>query len=153
MASGWPRRRLFVAVRSAARTAQIGRAAVIFRKKPFYFSENNPRSKAPPRIFCKKLLILFGNQPAVQNGWPPGFLQKTLIFLENQPALHKPLTIFAKPSSDFSQINIQANFDYIFFPTKKYVWPVDRAHGRARITSIVSGEANEDHDMVMVMSW
>ena len=89
-----------------------------FSKKPFYFSKNNPRSKAPHRIFCKKFLILFRNQPVVQNGV---YCRKTLIFLENQPALHEPLTIFSKPSSDFSQINIQANFDYIFFSKKKRV--------------------------------
>jgi len=36
-----------------------------FTKKPFNFSEINPRSRDPLRIFCKKHLRLFPNQPAV----------------------------------------------------------------------------------------
>ena len=45
-----------------------------FTKNPFYVSEINPRSRGPLIIFCKKHLRLFPNQPAVQNGWAPGWL-------------------------------------------------------------------------------
>ena len=87
-----------------------------FTKKPFYFSEINPRSRGPLRIFCKKHLRLFPNQPAVQNGWALGFLQKRpSLYRKSTRAPETLSAIFAKTSSDFSQIKIQANFDYISF--------------------------------------
>jgi hypothetical protein len=55
-----------VAMSSAFRGRQIGRADVpdrashgYFVKKPFYFSEINPRSTGPLSIFYEKHLILF----------------------------------------------------------------------------------------------
>ena len=107
-----------------------------FSKKPFCFSEINPRSRFSLRIFCKKLLGLFENQPAVQNGWLPDFLQKNPYLFRKSTCTPQTLSpFFAKTSSDFSQINIQSNFNYIFFFQKKNVWPVHRAHRRARKTS------------------
>jgi len=90
-----------------------------FTKNPFNCSEINPRYRGTLRIFCKKHLILFPNQPAVQNGW-------ALVFLQKRPSLYRKSTrapetlsaIFAKTSSDFSQIKIQATFDYISFFSK-----------------------------------
>ena len=87
-----------------------------FTKNPFNCSEINPRYRGTLRIFCKKHLIIFLNQPAVQNGW-------ALVFLQKRPSLYRKSTrapetlsaIFAKTSSDFSQIKIQATFDYISF--------------------------------------
>ena len=55
---GRPRRRLFVAVRSAARTAQIGRAVVIFRKNPSTFRKS---TRSPQTLSLK----------GPRRGWPP----------------------------------------------------------------------------------
>ena len=135
-ASGWPRCRLFAAVRSAARTVQIGRAAVVLRKTPLSFRKSTRAPDVLSEFFTKKRLVLFPNQRSVRTGW-------ALVCLQKRPPLYRKSTrapqtlspFFAKTSSDFSQIKIQPNFDYIFFFSKKYVWPVDRAHGRARKTS------------------
>ena len=110
----------------------------LFYENPFKFLEINPRSRRPLRNFYKKRLVLFPNQRSVQTGW-------ALVCLQKRPPLYRKSTrapqtlspFFAKTSSDFSQIKIQPNFDYIFFSSKKYVWPVDRAHGRARKTSVL----------------
>ena len=71
----------------------------ILQETPQIFFEINPQSRTDAlRVFCKK----------------------NLTFSENRPVLHKPSHyFFAKTSSDFSQINIQSNFDYIFFSQKK----------------------------------
>jgi len=56
----------------AFRGRSIGRADGLdrtirghFTKKPFKFSEINPRSRGPLRIFFKKHLRLFRNQPRI----------------------------------------------------------------------------------------
>jgi len=109
------------ATSSAFRGRSIGRAdgpdrasRGHFSKKPFYFSEINPRSRVPLRIFCKKLLRFFWNQPAVQK--------------PSHRFLRKPPQIFLK-------LIYSPTLIIPFFP-KKNVWPLDRAHGRARKTSI-----------------
>ena len=135
-ASGWPRRRLFAAVRSAARTAQIGRAAVVLRKTPLSFRKSTHAPDVLSEFFTKNASYYFqiNAQSRPDGHW--FVCKKDLHFSENQLALPRhSRRFFAKTSSDFSQIEIQPNFDYIFFPSKKYVWPVDRAHGRARKTS------------------
>ena len=107
----------------AFRSRSIGRADgpdraihCHFTKKPFYFSEISPRSRGPLRIFCKKHLRLFLNQSAVQNGWASVFLQKRpSLYRKSTRAPETLSAIFAKTSSDFSQIKIQATFDYISF--------------------------------------
>jgi len=91
-----------------------------FMKNPFNFLEMNSRSRSPLRIFFKKHLRLFPNKPAIQNGW-------ALFFLQKRPSLYRKSTrapetlseFFSKISSDFYQIKIQANFDYICFFLKK----------------------------------
>ena len=90
-----------------------------FTKNPLKFSEINPHSRRSLRIFYKKHLVLFSNQRSVQNGW-------ALVCLQKRPPLYRKSTrapetlsaIFAKTSSDFSQIKIQPNFDSIFFSSK-----------------------------------
>ena len=102
-----------------------------------------------PRSFFKKTLLFFENQSVLQSP-SQDILQKTPqiilkstrgpermaagFFFQKKPlSLSKisprstnPLIFFAQTSSDFSQINIQANFNYIFFFSKKNVWPVAR---------------------------
>ena len=131
-ASGWPRHRLF----AAARTAQIGRAAVVLRKTPLSFRKSTRAPDALSEFFTKNASYYFqiNAQSRPDGHW--FVCKKDLHFSENQLALPRhSRCFFAKTSSDFSQIEIQPNFDYIFFSSKKYVWPVDRAHGRARKTS------------------
>jgi hypothetical protein len=87
-----------------------------FAKKPFCFSKINPRSTSPLSIFCENHLRFFRNQPVVQIGWAPGFLQKNpFLYRKSTRAAETLSTIFAKTSSDFSQINQQSTFDYISF--------------------------------------
>ena len=134
-ASGWPRRRLFAAVRSAARTAQIRRAAVVLRKTPLSFRKSTRAPDVLSEFFTKNASYYFqiNAQSRPDGHW--FVCKKDLHFIENQLALPRHSPFFAKTSSDFSQIKIQPNFDYIFFFSKKCVWPVDRAHGRVRKTS------------------
>ena len=129
-----PRRLLFVAVRSAARTAQIRRAAVIFQKKPFFFSEINPRSRVPLRIFCKKTLQIILKSTRGPERMASGFFfQKNPYFYRKSTRAPQTLSsFFTKTSSDFSQINTQANFDYIFFSQKKRVASGPRAWARPK---------------------
>ena len=47
-----------------------------------------------------------------------GFLQTRPLYRKSTRAPETRSTIFAKTSSDFSQINIQATFDYISFLKK-----------------------------------
>ena len=141
----WPRRGLRVATSPAFRGRSIGRADGLdrasrgrFTKNPFKFSEINPRSRRPLRIFYKKRLVLFPNQRSVQTGW-------ALVCFQKRPQLYRKSTrapqtlspFFAKTSSDFSQIEIQPNFDYIFFSSKKIrVASGPRAWARPKKTSV-----------------
>jgi len=132
-----PRRRLFVAVRSAARTAQIGRAAVIFQKNPSAFRKSTCDPEFLSGYFARNS-DFFEINPQSRTDALRVFLQKNpYLFRKSTRAPQTLSPIFAKTSSDFSQINIQSNFDYIFFSKKKNVWPVHRAHGRARKTSLL----------------
>ena len=94
-----------------------------------------------PRSFFKKTLLLFGNQPTIQSPsqdilqetpqiflkstrsperMPSGFFaKKPYLFRKSTRAPQTLSPFFAKTSSDFSQINIQSNFNYIFFFQKK----------------------------------
>ena len=140
----WPRRGLRVATSSAFRGRSIGRAdgpdrasRGRFTKNPFKFSEINPRSRRPLRIFYKKRPVLFPNQRSVQIGWALVCLKKKDIhFIENQLALPRHSHRFLRKHP---QIFLKSKYSPIliisFFFSKKYVWPVDRAHGRARKTS------------------
>ena len=136
VASGWPRRRLFAAVRLAARTVQIGRAAVVLRKTPLSFRKSTRAPDVISDFFTKNASSYFqiNAQSRPDGHWfvckkrPPLYRKST-----RAPQTLSPF--FAKSSSDFSQIKIQPNFNYIFFLSKKYVWSMDRAHGHARKTS------------------
>ena len=131
-----PRRWLFVAVRSAARTAQIGRAAVIFRKNPSAFQKSTRDPESLSGYFARNSSDFFEINPQSRTDALRVFLQKKpYLFRKSTRAPQTLSPFFAKTSSDFSQINIQFNFDYIFFSQKKNVWPVHREHGRARKTS------------------
>ena len=133
VASGWPRRRLFAAVRSAARTAQIGRAAVVLRKTSLSFRKSTHAPESLSGYFAKNTSDYFEINPRSRTDGLRVFFQKTPYFCRKSTRAPQTLSsFFAKTSSDFSQINTQANFDYIFFFSKKYVWPVDRAHGRPK---------------------
>ena len=111
-----PRHRLFAAVRSGARTAQIGRAAVILRKTPLTVRKSTRATEALSEYFAKNTSYYFQINPQSRTDglW---------FFLQKRPSLYRKSTrapetlsaIFTKTSSDFSQIKIQANFDYISF--------------------------------------
>ena len=133
------------------------RVHVVVNSWPFDRPRGRPRSDEP-RSFFEKTLLFFGNQPRspspsqdILQKIPRIILKSTRspermasgFFFQKNPYLCRKSTrapqtlsiFFAKTSSNFPQINIQDNFDYIFFSPKKYVWPVARAHGRARGTS------------------
>ena len=80
-----PRRCYFVAVRSAARTVQIGRAAVVLRKTPFSFRKSTRALDVLSEFFTKKRLMLFPNRRAVQNGC-------ALVCLQKRPPLYRNST-------------------------------------------------------------
>ena len=138
----WPRRDLRVATSPAFRGRSIGRAdgpdrasRGRFMKNPFKFSKINPRSRRSLRIFYKKYLVLFPNQRSVQTGWALVCLKKDLHFIENQLTLSRHSHCFLRKHP---QIFLKSKYNLtliIFFFSKKYVWPVDHAHGRARKTS------------------
>ena len=118
-ASGWPRRRLFAAVRSAARTAQIGRAAVVLRKTPLSFRKSTRAPDVLSEIFTKNASYYFQTNAQSRPDGHWFVCKKDLHFIENQLVLPRHSPFFTKTSSDFSQIKIQPNFDYIFFFSKK----------------------------------
>ena len=86
-ASGWPRRRLFAAVRSAARMAQIGRAAVVLRKTPLSFRKSTRAPDVLSEIFTKNASYYFqiNAQSRPDGHW--FVCKKDLHFIENQLAL------------------------------------------------------------------
>ena len=143
-----PRRRLFVAVRSAAWTVQIGRAAVIFRKNPSTFRKSTRDPESLSGYFARNSSDFFEINPQSRTDALRVFCKKTLTFSKNRPVLHKPSHRFLrKPPRIFLKSTysptliipffpIQSNFDYTFF-SKKNVWPMHRAHGRARKTSSI----------------
>ena len=128
-----PRRRLFVAVRSATRTAQIGRAAVIFQKNPSFFLKSTRAPESLSGYFAKNTSYYFEINPRSRtDGCRFFFSKKPLSLSKISPRSTNPLIFFAQTSSDFSQINIQANFAYIFFFQKKRVASGPRAWARPK---------------------
>ena len=109
-----------------------------------------------PRSFYEKTLSVFENQPALQTS-SQNFLQKTprIISKSTLSPDRMGTVLFAKKTSTLSKINsrspdthrflrkhpqifLKSKYNLtliIFFFSKKYVWPVDHVHGRARKTS------------------
>ena len=127
----WPRRGLRVATSPAFRGRSIGRAdgpdrasRGRFTKNSFKFSEINPRSRRPLRFFYKKTSRIISKSTLSPDRMGTGlFAKKT-----SHRFLRKHHQIFLK--SKYSPTLIIS-----FFSLKKYVWPVDRAHRRAKKTS------------------
>jgi len=121
----WPAR---VATSRAFRGRPIGHADGLdrairghFTKNPFNFSEINPRSRGPLRIFFKKHLRLFPNQPAVQNGWALFFFaKKTFTLSKINPRSRNTLSNFCENLLRFfSNQNTCHLWLYLFFSKNK----------------------------------
>ena len=84
-----PRHRLFAAVRSGARTAQIGRAAVILRKTPLTVRKSTRATEALSEYFAKNTSYYFQINPQSRTDGLWFFCKKDLHFIENQPALQR----------------------------------------------------------------
>ena len=73
--AAWPRRPLFPAIGSAARTAQIVQALVFLKKKPSNFSQINSSPSLLSRCFSKKpsnfTKINLQSRPFKWAGMPP----------------------------------------------------------------------------------
>ena len=111
-----PRRRLFVAVRSAARTAQIGRAAVIFRKNPSTFRKSTRDPESLSGYFARNSSNFFEINPQSRTDALRVFCKKTLTFSENRPVLHKPSHHFLrKPPWIFLKSTYSPAFIISFF--------------------------------------
>ena len=117
-----PRRCYFVAVRSAARTVQIGRAAVVLRKTPFSFRKSTRAPDVLSDFFTKNASCYFQIDAQSRTDAHWFVCKKDLHFIEIQPALHRHSSFFAKTSSDFSQIKKQSTFHYFFSFLKKNMW-------------------------------
>ena len=90
-----------------------------FTKNPFNCSEINPRSRGTLRIFCKKTYQIISKSTRSLERMGSGFLQKRPSLYQKSTRAPETLSaIFAKTSSDFSQIKIQATFDDISFFSK-----------------------------------
>ena len=115
-----PRRRLFVAVRSAARTAQIGRAAVIFRKNPSLFVDQ-PAIQSLSQDILQETPQIFLKSTRSPERMPSGFFcKKTLTFSENRPVLHKLSHHFLrKPPRIFLKSTYSPTLIISFFSQKK----------------------------------
>ena len=134
---GAPRRRPFPAVRSAASTAQIGRGAVILRKTPYVFGKSTRAPEALSEYFANNTSDNFQINPQSRTDELRIFCKKTLPFIKNQPALQRhSQRFFRKPPQIFLKAKYRPPLIISFFP-KKCVWPVARAHGRARRTSLL----------------
>ena len=132
-ASGWPRRRLFVAVRSAARTAQIGRAAVIFRKNPSTFRKSTRDPESLSGYFARNSSDFFEINPQSRTDALRVFCKKTLTFSENRPVLHKPSHHFLrKPPRIFLKSTYSPTLIISFFSKKKRLASAPRAWTRPK---------------------
>jgi len=89
-----------------------------FSKNPFYFFEINPRSTS--QYILQKTPQIISKSTRSPDRMAPGFLQRRPYLYRKSTRVPETLSIiFAKNSSDFSQINIQPTSDYIsFFPKK-----------------------------------
>ena len=126
-----PCRRLFVAVRSAARTAQIGRAAVIFQKNPSFFRKSTRAPESLSGYFAKNTSDYFEINPWSRTDGLRVFFKKPLIFVENQPALHKPSHHFYEILLGFFLKSTYSTTLIIsFFPQKIHVASAPRAWAR-----------------------
>ena len=133
-----PRHQLFAAVRSGARTAQIGRSAVILQKTPSIFRKSTRAPEAVSEYFAKNTSDYFQINPQSRMDGLRVFCKKDLHFIENLPALQRHSQQFLrKPPQIFLKSKYRPSLIIFFFSKKKYVWPVARAHGRARRTSKV----------------
>ena len=131
-----PRRCYFMAVRSATRTVQIGRAAVVLRKTPLSFRKSTRAPDVLSEIFTKNASYYFqiNAQSRPDGHW--FVCKKDLHFIENQLALPRHSHRFLRKHPQiFLKSKYNPTLIISFFSPKKYVWPVDRAHGRARKTS------------------
>ena len=138
-----PRRLLFVAVRSAARTAQIRRAAVIFQKNPSFFRKSTRAPDSLSGYFAKNSSDYSKINPQSRTDGFRIFCKKTLTFFENQPVLHETSQLFLrKPPQIFLKSTYRPTLIISFFP-KKNVWPVACAYGRARRTSLKTRKRKE----------
>jgi len=84
-----PRRCYFVAVRSAARTVQIGRAAVVLRKTPFSFRKSTRAPDVLSDFFTKNASCYFQIDAQSRTDAHWFVCKKDLHFIEIQPALHR----------------------------------------------------------------
>ena len=84
-----PRRCYFVAVRSAARTVQIGRAAVVLRKTPFSFRKSTRAPDVLSEFFTKNASCYFQIDAQSRTDAHWFVCKKDLHFIEIQPALHR----------------------------------------------------------------
>jgi len=99
-----PRNRLFAAVRSGARTAQIGRSTVILRKTPLTVRKSTRAPESLSEYVSKNTSYYFQINPQSRTDGLWFFCKKDLHFIENQPALQrhsqqflrKPPQIFLK---------------------------------------------------------
>jgi hypothetical protein len=80
--TAWPRRPLFVTVRSGMRTAQIGWAMVILYKNSI-FRKINPRSRGHLSIFCKTTSNYFKINLQSRSDGLRVFCKQDLPFIEN----------------------------------------------------------------------
>ena len=112
-----PRRRLFVAVRSAA---LIRRAAVIFRKNPSTFRKSTRDPESLSGYFARNSSDFFEINPQSRTDALRVFCKKTLTFSENRPVLHKPSHHFLrKPPRIFLKSTYSPTLIISFFPKKK----------------------------------
>ena len=93
-ASGWPRRRLFAAVRSAARTAQIGRAAVVLRKTPLSFRKSTRAPDVLSEYFTKTPRIISKSTLSRDRMGTCLFIKKTSILSKINSRSPDTLTVF-----------------------------------------------------------
>ena len=91
-----PRRVLFEAVQSGARTAQIGRAAVIFQKNPSVFRKSTCAPEALSVYFAKNTSDYFEINPQSRSDGLRVFCKQDLLSIENQPVLQRPSQQFLR---------------------------------------------------------
>ena len=125
-----PRRRLFVAVRSAA---LIRRAAVIFRKNPSTFRKSTRDPESLSGYFARNSSDFFEINPQSRTDALRVFCKKTLTFSENRPVLYKPSHYFLrKPPRIFLKSTYSLTLIIFFFPIKKRLPSAPRAWARPK---------------------
>jgi len=100
--SVWPRRLQFLPIRSVERMVQIMHFPIILQRSSRTLEKSTRDPAFSLKMFCKKALNFFRNQPAVQQSSSEKIAKKPLSFHKINPPSWSSLKNFLEKPSDFN---------------------------------------------------